>query len=218
MFGSAVDALICAEHVQKSLSKLNKELAPEYRILFRVGLNLGDVIEDNSGIYGDGVNIAARLESIAEPGGICISGSFLDAIGQNLPFEYESMGEQQVKNISKPVRVYKARSIPGSEMPVVNPGRVILAREELDSVKQGLPKIILLLIVTVVVIAMVFYGLSNNRQKSITDSANQPQVVSKNKLNKQLDVATASMESPLLQYCLLQISATTRARNTLLMV
>jgi len=107
MFDAVVDALTCATAIQESLKARNGESTEEQRLAFRIGLNLGDVIEDRGDIYGDGVNIAARLESLAEPGGICISGTVYDAIGSRLAVSYAFMGEQQVKNIDKPVRAYQ---------------------------------------------------------------------------------------------------------------
>ena len=83
-----------------------QDLPDERKVRFRIGVNLGDVIEDRADIYGDGVNIAARLESLAEPGGICISESVKTAIGKNLPYHYAFMGERRVKNIEEPVRAY----------------------------------------------------------------------------------------------------------------
>jgi len=116
IFGSALDALSCAAHIQAALAECNDALPEERRIRFRIGLNLGDVIADHGDVYGDGVNVAARLQSLAEPAGICISGSVYDAIGQRLPFDYEFLGEQSVKNIAKPVRVYQARLNPGTDL------------------------------------------------------------------------------------------------------
>ena len=107
MFEAVVDALSCASTIQSDLKERNADLAEERKLQFRIGVNLGDVIEDRGDIYGDGVNIAARLESLAEPGGICVSESVYDAISSSLPFSYAFMGEQQVKNIEKPVRVYR---------------------------------------------------------------------------------------------------------------
>jgi TolB-like protein/Tfp pilus assembly protein PilF len=107
MFEAVVDALTCATAIQEELKIRGGESAEDRRLEFRIGLNLGDVIEDRGDIYGDGVNIAARLESLAEPGGICISGTVHDAIGNKVEVEYEFMGEQQVKNIEKPVRAYR---------------------------------------------------------------------------------------------------------------
>jgi TolB-like protein len=107
MFEAVIDALSCATAVQEDLKARSEALPEDRRLEFRIGLNLGDVIEDRGDIYGDGVNIAARLESLAEPGGICISGTVYDAIGNKLEVQYEFMGEQQVKNIDKPVRAYR---------------------------------------------------------------------------------------------------------------
>jgi len=115
-FGSAMDALSCAVRVQEALEKCNEPLPAERKIQFRIGLNLGDVIEDHGNVYGDGVNVAARLQALAEPAGICVSGSVYDSIGQRLPFDYEFLGEQHVKNIEKPVRAYHARLKPGTDL------------------------------------------------------------------------------------------------------
>jgi len=106
-FASVVDAVQCAVAVQKEFHAHNAELPENRRMLFRIGVNLGDVIEEGDRIYGDGVNIAARLESLAEPGGICISKTAFDHIESKLPFGYEFIGEQTVKNIAKPVGAYK---------------------------------------------------------------------------------------------------------------
>ncbi len=107
MFSAVVDALTCATAIQEQLKARSAELPEERRLEFRIGVNLGDVIEDRGDIYGDGVNIAARLESLAEPGGICISGTVHDAIGDKLAVRYEFLGDQRVKNIEKPVRAYR---------------------------------------------------------------------------------------------------------------
>ncbi len=105
-FDAVVDALSCAITIQTSLKDQNQDLPDERKVRFRIGVNLGDVIEDRADIYGDGVNVAARLESLAEPGGICISESVKTAIGKNLPYHYAFMGERRVKNIEEPVRAY----------------------------------------------------------------------------------------------------------------
>jgi adenylate cyclase len=108
-FPSVVDAVRCAVEIQKELGKRNDDLPEHRRMEFRIGINLGDVIEENDTIYGDGVNIAARLEGLAEGGGICISGSAYEQIEGKVPFAFEYMGEQAVKNIRKPVRAYRVR-------------------------------------------------------------------------------------------------------------
>jgi TolB-like protein len=110
-FPSAVEAVQAAVEIQKSLEGHNSELDSERRMQFRIGVNLGDVIEDADGtIYGDGVNVAARMEALADGGGVCISSIVHDAVEGKLPFGFESLGEQQVKNIAKPVRVYRVRA------------------------------------------------------------------------------------------------------------
>jgi len=106
-FSAVVDAISCAVAVQKELENRNRGLPCQRRVEFRIGVNLGDVIEDRGDIYGDGVNIAARLESLAAPGGICISGTARDAIGNKIAVEYDFMGEQKVKNIADPIRAYQ---------------------------------------------------------------------------------------------------------------
>ena len=108
-FPSVVDAVRCAVEVQRGMADRNAETPEDRRIAFRIGVNLGDVIVDGDDIYGDGVNIAARLEGLAEPGGICVSGTVHDHIGDRLPYAFEDMGEQNVKNIARPVRAYALR-------------------------------------------------------------------------------------------------------------
>jgi len=108
-FGSIVDAVRCAAEIQRAMADRDLDLAEERRLRFRIGVNLGDVIADGGDIYGDGVNIAARLEGLAVPGGICVSGTVRDHIGERLPYAFEDMGEQSVKNIARPVRVYALR-------------------------------------------------------------------------------------------------------------
>ncbi|MCP8688440.1 adenylate/guanylate cyclase domain-containing protein [Marinobacterium sedimentorum] len=116
-FPSAVEAVNGAVEIQKVLEGRNLELPSERRMEFRIGVNLGDVIEDDSGIiFGDGVNIAARMEALAEPGGICISSPVYDAVEGKVHFGYDFLGEQRVKNIAMPVSVYRVRA--GSDMPL----------------------------------------------------------------------------------------------------
>ena len=108
VFQSAVEAVQCAIDVQAALIERNSELPEDRRMLFRVGVNLGDIIEQKDGtIYGDGVNVAARLESLAEPGGICISSNVHDFVENKIASTFEDIGEQEVKNIARPVRTYR---------------------------------------------------------------------------------------------------------------
>src|SRR5713101_7520643 len=108
-FPSVVEAVQCAVAIQHELRVRKAALPLQRRMQFRIGINLGDVIVEGERIYGDGVNIAARLESLAEAGGICISGMVYDQVETKLAFNYESLGEQAVKNIAQPVRVYRVR-------------------------------------------------------------------------------------------------------------
>jgi class 3 adenylate cyclase len=106
-FSSVVDAVQCAVAIQKELEARNSELLEHRRMQLRIGINLGDVIEEGDKIYGDGVNIAARLEALADPGGICVSRTAFDHIESKLPLGYEFLGEKTVKNISRPVGAYR---------------------------------------------------------------------------------------------------------------
>ena len=120
-FASVVDALRCAVEVQRGMVARNAEVAQEKRIEFRVGINVGDIIIDGGDIYGDGVNLAARLEGVAEPGGICVSGRVLEDTQGKVDVAFEDAGEQQLKNILRPVRVYRVRvsSTRGTTRPVM---------------------------------------------------------------------------------------------------
>jgi adenylate cyclase len=122
-FGSVVDAVRCAVDIQKELKTRNAELPENCRMEFRIGVNLGDVVEDGEQILGDGVNIAARMESLADGGGICISGTVYDHIENKLSFGYEYLGEQTVKNIAKPVRVYRVLMEPEATGKVIGKKR-----------------------------------------------------------------------------------------------
>ncbi len=106
-FPSVVDAVQCAVEIQRQLRSRNAGLPVGRRMQFRIGINLGDVIVETGRLYGDGVNIAARLEGLAEGGGICLSGTAYDQVEGKLPFGYEFLGEHTVKNIARPIRVYR---------------------------------------------------------------------------------------------------------------
>jgi adenylate cyclase len=110
-FASVVDAVRCAAEIQRGMLDRELEVTDEWRIRFRIGVNLGDVIAEEHDIFGDGVNIAARLEGLAEPGGICVSRMVRDNVRDRLDCIFEDLGEQQVKNIARPVRVYRVRDL-----------------------------------------------------------------------------------------------------------
>jgi adenylate cyclase len=116
-FASVVNAVQCAVEIQTTLKAENESLPQERRMEFRIGINLGDVIVDGEQIYGDGVNVAARLESLAEPGGICISAAAYDQIKNKLSLGYEDLGNQSVKNIAEPVRVFRVIAESASKPP-----------------------------------------------------------------------------------------------------
>ena len=105
-FPSAVDAVRCATEIQSALRTRNDHLAPDERMQFRIGVNLGDVIVQGTDLLGDGVNVAARIQTAAEPGGVCVSGSVYDQIRNKLSLEFHAMGERTFKNITQPVRVF----------------------------------------------------------------------------------------------------------------
>jgi len=123
-FASVIDAVRSAVEIQQELEAKNAELPDERKMEFRIGVNLGDVIHEQERIYGDGVNVAARIESLAEAGGICVSGTVFDQIESKLPLGYEFLGEQSVKNISKPVRIYKALMDPEAVGKVIGEERL----------------------------------------------------------------------------------------------
>jgi adenylate cyclase len=111
VFETAIGAAEAAMRIQAALTDRNTQLLEHRQMLFRVGIHLGDVIEKPDGtVYGDGVNIAARLESLADPGGMAVSGIVYDVVGRRLHAGFESLGEHIVKNITEPVRVYRIRS------------------------------------------------------------------------------------------------------------
>ncbi|WP_025034132.1 adenylate/guanylate cyclase domain-containing protein [Bradyrhizobium sp. DOA9] len=129
-FHSVVDAVLCAAEVQRRMARRNADVPPPRWIQFRIGINLGDVIVDQNDIFGDGVNVAARLETLAEPGGICVSGAVRDQVGDRLDgVQFDDLGEQSVKNIARPIRIFRIRlaegpaSLPdGSSRALTQPG------------------------------------------------------------------------------------------------
>ncbi len=166
-FGSVVDAVECAVEIQKELKTRNVELPEDRKMEFRIGVNLGDVIEDGDQILGDGVNIAARLENLSEAGGICISGSAYDQVENKLCLGYEYLGEQAVKNIAKPVRVYRVLIEPEAAGKVIGEKR---AKPRQRNVALGLS------ISVIAIVAAIFIW------KIYTPPTPQPEVVQKEKV------------------------------------
>jgi adenylate cyclase len=167
-FASVADAVECAAEIQKQLKTRNADLPENRRMEFRIGVNLGDVIEDGEQILGDGVNIAARLESLSEAGGVCISGTAFDHVRNKLDLGYEYLGEQTVKNIALPVRVYKVLMEPEAA------GKVI--GEKKAKPRQWPRAAVGLVIVLIIIVAAVVVW------KIYTPSAPQPEVASKEKI------------------------------------
>ena len=115
-FASPVEATRCAVEVQEELAKRNAGLPRGRRLEFRIGINLGDVVVEGADLYGDGVNVAARLQALADPGGVFVSGGIYDQIKTKLPFGYDFLGAQRVKNIAEPVRVYRLHHDPAAAL------------------------------------------------------------------------------------------------------
>ena len=108
-FASVVDAVQCAIEIQRAMVERNTTVPETQRMLFRIGVNLGDVIVDEGDIHGDGVNVASRIQEIAEPGGLCISGTVFEQVDRKVPDQFADLGDRQLKGIAGPVRVYRAR-------------------------------------------------------------------------------------------------------------
>ena len=167
-FESVVDAVQCGVEIQKELRTKNAELVEGQRVEFRIGINLGDVIREGDTIYGDGVNIAARLESLSEAGGICISGTAYDQVENKLSYGYEYLGEQTVKNIVKPVRVYRVLMKPEAAGKVIGEGKA--KPKQWQMATMGL--VIGVIAVVVVIVIWKFY----------IPSAPKPEVTQKEKI------------------------------------
>jgi adenylate cyclase len=129
-FGSALEAVQCAIDIQRGLADANNAVEEDRRMQFRIGINVGDVMVKDGDIFGDGVNIAARLEGLADPGGICISRGIHDHVMKKLPYEFEDLGEQSVKNIAQPVRAFR----------LILDGRNLDAREA-EAVRPSSPRV-----------------------------------------------------------------------------
>ena len=152
-FASIVDAVACGVAIQKALKEKNDAIPEARRMEYRIGINLGDVIHDEGRIYGDGVNIAARIESLAEPGGIAVSGTAFDSVWNKLPFGYEYTGEHQVKNIKKPVRVYHVLTDPAQA------GKIF---GEPEGDRSTMPKTVLAVAVVIFLLGAIYFYIANN--------------------------------------------------------
>jgi adenylate cyclase len=145
-FGSVVDALRCAIEVQRAMTERNSAVLPDERIEFRVGINVSDIVVEDGEIFGGGVNIAARLEGLAEPGGICVSARVQEDAAGRLDLAFEDMGEQVLRNIARPMRAYRVameRCVEvAKEGSLVQLGRLEEARHRLQRLrdKAGLPE------------------------------------------------------------------------------
>ena len=163
-FASVVDGMRCALDVQRELANRNAALSENRRMRFRIGLNLGDVIEEKGRLYGDGVNVAARLESLAEPGGIHCSGAVYDQVKNKLPIRFEFTGDQQVKNFPDPVRTYR----------VVMDSQTVRLRKETGFKKPKHLRIVLVFLLGAVTILAVgsgwHYWQDRNRRSTSTTS------------------------------------------------
>jgi adenylate cyclase len=167
-FNSVVNAVECAVKIQQQLKKKNDNLVESRRMIFRIGVNLGDVIEEDGKIFGNGVNIAARLEGLANPGGICISRTAFDQVSTKLDLGYEFLGEHNVKNITVPVRVYRVLTDSKSI------GKVIGEKK----VTRRLPRLIITSAIIVIIIAAGLTGwiiYSHQSQKTVPASIKQEQ-------------------------------------------
>jgi adenylate cyclase len=120
-FASVVDAVRSAVEIQQAMAERNTGIGADDRIELRIGINLGDVIVEGDDLYGDGINIAARIEALADPGGVFVSNTVHDQVRDRLPFVFEDLGEQQVKNIARPVRVYRVRDAAAAEATSTQP-------------------------------------------------------------------------------------------------
>lgn len=161
-FASAVDAVTCAVEIQKVLKEKNDELPDDKKLEFRIGINIGDIVQDEDRIYGSGVNVAARIEGIAEPGGVCISRNAFGQIKDKLKLGYEYLGQHEVKNIKEPVRVYKV--LMGPE----NAGKLIGEEPTRLRKKWVLP---LFIVAAIIVTSFVWYFIQSTMKPDIESAS-----------------------------------------------
>ncbi len=174
-FASVVDAVQCAVEIQKALKDKNEELPENRRMIFRMGINLGDVIQDADRIYGDGVNIAARIESLADGGGICISGSGYEQIENKLELGFHFIGKHTVKNIAKPIKVYKI-SLDHED-----------AAEPERKLKLGRKKVVVMVVLVILGAALAFWRLYPNQNSLPTDAKSPLKSISSDSAKKPLN-------------------------------
>ena len=159
-FGSVVDATGCAVKIQEKLKTKNAELSEDKRLEFRIGINLGDVLEDGDRIYGDGVNIAARIEGLADPGGVCISRTAYDQLKNKLELGFEYLGEHSVKNIAEPVRVYRVLMEPEAI------GKVIGEKRFLGRISRRVA-ISTIIVLVLVAVGLISYNIYLHQSKKV---------------------------------------------------
>jgi adenylate cyclase len=151
-FASVVDAVTCAVEIQKVLKEENENLPDDKRLEFRIGVNIGDVVKDGDRIYGDGVNVAARIEGLADPGGICVSRNAYDHISDKLNYGYEYLGEHTVKNIKKPIMVYRVLLSPEDA------GKLVGEEPQLAKKKWRLPAAV---VAAIIVTSVAWFFIQN---------------------------------------------------------
>jgi adenylate cyclase len=170
-FGSIVDAVTCAVEIQNGITEKNQELPENRKMLFRIGVNLGDVVQDEDRIYGDGVNIAARIESMADLGGVSISGTAFDSVRNKLKFGFEFQGEHQVKNIAHAVRVYRVLTDPADS------GKLI---GEAKAHRSIMPKTMLAVSMVIFLLGATYFYLAHMpSNESATTKQTTPEQISK---------------------------------------
>ena len=160
-FASVVDGVRCAVETQKQIAERTSDLLENPRMLFRIGVNLGDIVDEGERIYGDGVNITARLESLADGGGICISGTAFDQIKGKLDVGYKYLGEQNVKNIKEPVRVYRVLLEPDAAGKIIGKKRL----------RQGQRKWAVVVLSAIIILLAGAYTIRNFYFRPSTSSA-----------------------------------------------
>lgn len=149
-FGSAIEAVKCAADIQEELGARNSELREERRMQFRIGVNVGDVAERDGALFGDGVDIAARLGALASPGGVCVSGTVFDQVDGKLPFVFKFGGNKTVKNIAQPVRAYFVE--PGTEANRHTRSRFRFGRP------RRLPQLVAIALIWAVLLLIAYFG------------------------------------------------------------